>query len=659
MDIQKWLEETVQSDPASPASQAGIEPRVLINKAGTVHRSSHKRRQSRSDSSLLPSPPRQKPLTKKRKPPTVESTTHESAGSEVSEATHTESAESSTSSQRYARKPRRKTRPERYEPSSKPVPERGRHAHGPPKGESKKSRRKSRRRKGEKPGSGIVQSFHAKNVSRDRLTLKPREQLGIFNKGKTSTAVKGRGLPDLVFSEMKFLQRHKDQPEPTLNTGVSKKKRPKDQAHAKEGEISAFFTSVRPPLVGNAENDSTKEDYQTKTLWQNAHHYAGDKSSAIEAALPTIEVQHQKPLRQSVERGSHHQSTDCVSWSESIRAPSTLPAHPRTQPVICTDASGTVSRRVAERIPEQESSEDKPQIQPLSNEAIYEGSARPEGSSTKVSYRRGSRSHSFPQRTSSLPRTNLVDKAAKFRNAVRADYPSSVPASMPVNSRIDTTRMRSLGDHGESRSKAASLNQTTTYSDDRAGFRSEVDYKAMEPEASSDFERVLRQCEYTRYQKGQEDGSPQAHGLHASTVPTANEMKQPLQTGSWPLIDGIPTIRCLDGKNSASTIPNFASAGIYEQQARRQQSFVHPEVPMSLIEGFRRFEEFFLDENGHGMYAEEAYEDDPLERASEKSMRTRGDFEAEEANVAGDCVQQPEQEREIVASGFWRPNKLY
>lgn len=461
-------------------------------------------------------------------------------------------------------------------------------------------------------------------------------------------------VPDLVFSEMKFLQRHKDQPEPALNTGVSKKKRPKDQAHAKEGEISAFFTSVRR----NAESDSTKEGCRTNSPWQNAHHYAGDKSSAIEAALPNIEVQHQRPLRQSVERGSHHQSTDCVSWSESIRAPSTLPAHPRTQPVICTDASGTISRRVAERTPEQEGTEDKPRIQPLSNEAIYEGSARPEGSSMKVSYRKGSRSHSLPQRTSSLPRTNLVDRAAKCRNAVRADYPSSVPASMPVNSRIDTTRMRVLGDSGESRSKAASLNKTTIYSDDRAGLRSEVDNEAMEPEASSDFERVLRQCEYIRYEKGQEVGSPQAHGLHASTVPTANEMKQPLQTGSWPLIDGIPTIRCLDGRNSASTIPNFTNTGIYEQQARRQQTFVQPEVPMSLMEEFRRFEEFFLDEHGRGMYDEEAYEDDPLERASERSIRTSGNFEAEQADVAGDCVQLG-QERKIVTSGFWRPNKLY
>lgn len=163
----------MQSGPSPPslASVARIEPCNMFEKADPMRQSSHRRKQSRSDSSLLPLPPRHTPHTKKRRPPTERNTTDESAGSEVSDATHTESAESSTSSQRYARKPRRKTRPERYEPPSKPVRERGKHAHGRPKGESKKSRRKSRRRIGEQPGSGIVQTFHAKNVSRDRLTV--------------------------------------------------------------------------------------------------------------------------------------------------------------------------------------------------------------------------------------------------------------------------------------------------------------------------------------------------------------------------------------------------------------------------------------------------------------------------------------------------------
>lgn len=61
-------------------------------------------------------------------------------------------------------------------------------------------------------------------------------------------------VPDLVFSEMKFLQKEKDQPESALPQSVPKKKRKKDHVNTKEDEISAFFTAVRPAL---AERETT------------------------------------------------------------------------------------------------------------------------------------------------------------------------------------------------------------------------------------------------------------------------------------------------------------------------------------------------------------------------------------------------------------------
>ncbi|KAF2146854.1 uncharacterized protein K452DRAFT_355288, partial [Aplosporella prunicola CBS 121167] len=100
----------------------------------------------------------------------------------------------------YARRPRHKTRPDTYEPRKDDAEQRRKKHHKP------KERRSKRR---DKP-DGLVHTFHAKHVARDRLTLKPKENLGLFKKGRASSPVRGRGLPDLVFSEMRFLQKHSD-----------------------------------------------------------------------------------------------------------------------------------------------------------------------------------------------------------------------------------------------------------------------------------------------------------------------------------------------------------------------------------------------------------------------------------------------------------------
>jgi hypothetical protein len=168
MDIRKWLDETVQ--PEAPGEP--VEPR---QKAAPSKRK-RQRKRSKSDSSLLdpatfPPPPRRRRKSSPeivRKAPIERGTANDSA-SEAPQATVSDSSNSS----RYMRKPRRKTRPEHYEPGS--------HADRDRKGESKKTLRKSKRKKREQPGiGGIVQNFHAKNVSGDRLTVRcPCSSLGV------------------------------------------------------------------------------------------------------------------------------------------------------------------------------------------------------------------------------------------------------------------------------------------------------------------------------------------------------------------------------------------------------------------------------------------------------------------------------------------------
>jgi hypothetical protein len=168
MDIRKWLNETVlPKQPPSPPDQRSLPPLLETGETEHAHRGKRRRKRSTSDSSLLDIRPR-----RKKTPPTDDAADVE--GSACSEAFHpaSQSSGSSKLSQKYARRPRHKTRPERYEPAAKEVKERGTHTHRRRKGESKKAKRKAKSRKAEKPGTSIVQSFHAKNVPSDRLTVR-------------------------------------------------------------------------------------------------------------------------------------------------------------------------------------------------------------------------------------------------------------------------------------------------------------------------------------------------------------------------------------------------------------------------------------------------------------------------------------------------------
>ncbi|ODM14679.1 hypothetical protein SI65_09868 [Aspergillus cristatus] len=97
---------------------------------------------------------------------------------------------------RYERRPRRKTKEDRYEYKGhdrRADPERS-------KKKKKKTAKQSRKHT-------LNRDFHAPNVSQTRLTLASHPNMGIFGKGRTSSPIKSRELPDLTFSEMNFLSR--------------------------------------------------------------------------------------------------------------------------------------------------------------------------------------------------------------------------------------------------------------------------------------------------------------------------------------------------------------------------------------------------------------------------------------------------------------------
>ncbi|KAJ4372204.1 hypothetical protein N0V83_003978 [Neocucurbitaria cava] len=584
MDIRRWLEETVQPEHLSSLPGNTIAASFCHKKPGPTTSKRHRREQSKSDSSLLDPPLREKPPTRKQKR-TAEASTDHSAGSEASHPTHSETTESDVSSHRYARRPRRKTHPERYEPSSKAVKERGKHAYRSRKGESNKSQRKSKRKKCEKACSGTVQCFHAKNVSGDRLTLKPREQLGLFNKGKTSMAVKGRGLPDLVFSEMKFLQQQKDQPELIPEAEPPKKKRKSNYTHTKEDEISAFFTSVRPVLAekdGNIQAKGTSRTHDTSL--ELRHRERGRSSLAVEDAtptVPTIEVSDKASYLGFGSRGPRHESTSVVSWSDSTREPSTKPALARTKHVL-------YFRRLDSINPgEHGKTTDKQDVSFKRPAPLSSGPRRTNGTSERFevsslapSRQRVSRSQSHPRYTSSPRRVNLVDRAAKFRSTDTIDSPSSMPPVAPVHAAaIDARQVQVADEYNASKFRAASIaspGASSTYrqptldgEDTDAGFN---------PQTSSDLGRVIQKCNSTFHERRRAATPQRRHPMPEILSRFADEAESQSSRGFmlYPANHRTPIVRFAGVENRAPPLTSLAGPSIYEQQAQRQQLPLQP-----------------------------------------------------------------------------------
>lgn len=178
MDIRRWLAETVERAPATfpPRSSERLDARTALHCEQPKYGSSSKRPRKRpkSDSSLLdPEPLPVKTRANQRKP-SGKSATDDCAYTGNSDPTRSEISLVSISSHRYERRPRRKTRPERYEPSSKVIDKRPKHAHRDRNREPNRRRDEPRssRKKGDNPGSGIGQTFRAKHVSGDRLTVR-------------------------------------------------------------------------------------------------------------------------------------------------------------------------------------------------------------------------------------------------------------------------------------------------------------------------------------------------------------------------------------------------------------------------------------------------------------------------------------------------------
>ncbi|KAF2281299.1 uncharacterized protein EI97DRAFT_25754 [Westerdykella ornata] len=664
MDIRKWLNDIVLPEqPPSPGLPHQDTPAPLLEShvPETRPKQGRRRKRSTTDSSFLEArtvPP------KPKSPPPIrkEADTDESRDTSTCSDAHqppNASSDSSSSSQRYARRPRRKTRPERYEPKSKHVKEQGAHASRHRNGESKQKKRKSRRKKSERPGMGLVQSFHAKNVPQDRLTLKPREKLGLFNKGRVSSPVKGRGLPDLVFSEMKFLQKQTDQPEATAQPGLTRKKRKKDHAHAKEEEISAYFTSVRPALAERDVNTRAKGDGQ----WRIPEGAEGECARFTHAdnALPTVEVPRRASFLGFGSKGPEHRSGSYISWSESIRAPSVPPLQARAGSAF--DAAHLSSARDnSNKRPAQSGGGDlHSPASPSASRGLPDGSNGCfQMSCLTPANRRPSRCQSFPNATSSSWPTGLYAPPEGRQTVVTAHSLSSLPTGKPVRAEAQRDRRRAARSKEVDGSEDTSLRSRIRIPRGDSGGLHEAFQEDGDgyPQTSSTLGRLLHQCDSAL------DGIP--HQARVMCEPPG-DINNP--GSSWDEERGSvninitetdrrpPVVRFSGVETYRPLTTEYAGPSIYEEQERREREATLPQPgygdslqSLYTLDQEEELDEWEEDVDAHVPRLGNTDWDALLERPG--TIGYNGYTEDGRGTSYLDTD-------DVVANGFWRPHKLY
>jgi hypothetical protein len=463
-------------------------------------------------------------------------------------------------------------------------------------------------------------------------------------------------VPDLVFSEMKFLQKEKPQPEAAAHQDIPKKKRKKDHTHTREGEISAFFTAVRPALAEKDGNTAPREDGNAAVVDTRQEREQSTKSSGV---VPTVEVLDKGPYLGFGSRGPRHESTSYVSWSDSVRERDVTPRHREQVLPVAEEHSGAFQHQAASTTTDVEKTVFKRPAPRAAKHGRNDSIENFKVSSVDASQsrQRASRSHSYPQQSSSSQKVNLVDRAAKFHSTDPVDSPSSMPPSMPAGVSHDTYRIRPTAGRRPARTEQftpSHMNRTSTRPHTTKDDTCEP--TDVEPRLSSDLGAVIEQCNTAFRERRPVNGPQRRHTVLPEQAYGPDRMERSA-------VPGASTARHVrfSGLEQPSPIaPNFSGPSIYERQAQRQAgplpNLYHEDVALA---DSRLAGQEYLYDGDDMMYGESNLEAYPEETASYEFDEGAPGYEAEDAQVLGDRVQRLGSDNSVVAPGFWRPNRLY
>ncbi|KAL3423905.1 hypothetical protein PVAG01_05652 [Phlyctema vagabunda] len=175
-----------------------------------------------------------------------------------SESPHPSIAARNNQQGAFAKRKRHKTRESRYEPNQK---SRALEEKSVDRPRRKKARQVDASRAARQAGEELMRNFSSKNVSNERVTLRPPVGFGIFNNGRASSSNPRRELPDLAFSEMEFLRnsRHSYMLDDEPIQSVMHEKANQAQDYLPAEKSNFFANSKRSPLKERAGQDAATD----------------------------------------------------------------------------------------------------------------------------------------------------------------------------------------------------------------------------------------------------------------------------------------------------------------------------------------------------------------------------------------------------------------
>lgn len=460
-------------------------------------------------------------------------------------------------------------------------------------------------------------------------------------------------MPDLVFSEMRFLQKEQPSPEPNIQQVAPKKKRKSDHAQTKEGEISAYFTTTRPALIEKDGNAPSQPVLTVPDMDTRNRGYKQTQSRKSTDVVATTEG----PYLGFGSRGPRHESTSYVSWSESVREPEVTFPRPEQPSSSHLEHAKSLRpdwmRHATSNAQHARANQTTPHAD---NRASNSSNERFRISSVVDPPPRISRSHSYPQRSSSPRKVNLIDRAAKVRGTESITSPSTLPPHVLNESPLPEAGHNATAQGRETSHAAAANalwqpNHTT---------RIDTTFTDGGQQSSSDLENIIRHCNHSVLDR--DLTAEQPDGLFMTSDLNTNDQSN-AGVGRVPVAQHEelrrPTVRFSHVEVPFSNeVLIYSGPSFYERQAREQRAAsLCQEDIVDMDESYLSGQDLMYAPDTQ-MYNEQDW-DDGRELLYDEGEMLEGFDGSGRAQFPEDRVQKLPSDDGVVARGFWRPNKLY
>jgi hypothetical protein len=471
-------------------------------------------------------------------------------------------------------------------------------------------------------------------------------------------------VPDLVFSEMAFLKKHRDHCEPVTHAAVSRKKQKRDHAQNKEEEISAFFTSVRPALADpsrksqatahrlSSSNPMLHEVLNCKRMREREL----DDSSGVNVVVPPVEKQGRTIYMGSGNREPCHESASQISWSESHHTLNRMPENVLVVPTVGGDqACSTISRGRADGERQQHPYSTTNGNRARGIEELFRVSSLHSMPDDLA------RLQSCPSPKTSPQRLNFGSEGGACRVVDGCVLSAEVSSDLPVRSFVDTQPSEIANASKTSTHRRQSMldnQQQTLPADNQQTVAGEIENDTANAQTSVDLVSVLQECVNAVREQYCADELPEKYTTRIVRFNAFHEQEWQGDAGSNSIAQETPTMRLPETNMPSLRALNFAGPGIYELQAQQSRIRNNADWDPSCLEQnyiVGDDEDGFHIEDWEGMPEEpvwyDAVDNAPPSRASKDGVNN--------GVAAQDVEQLAVLDSTIGTSRFWRPNKLY